>query len=304
MKREYHLTISRTDRIYLVGLVMALLGWELIKFVIPTPDEKINPESITYGSPEKPHAEINFTSKRTVGNADPEHHPDEAPYGKEGLPVTRESMPEPIAIMDAKADQLIKVGFHPRIARNIEKYISAGGQIRDAAGLYRIYGMDSAQLLRVLPNIVFPENPSPKQSETVTGNEYSPHRIDLNTADSATLDALPGIGPVLATRILRFRDALGGFHTIQQLEECYGLTPETMERIVPRLTLETPHQKMAINSIDLVGSSHPYLPKKIARVISAYREQHRPFTSLTDLRNAYPPDTSWCDKLIPYIRFD
>ena len=57
--------------------------------------------------------------------------------------------------------------------------------------------------------------------------------LDLNAADSAALEAMPYIGPVLAARICRFRNALGGFHAVEQLREVWGLKPEAAERLMP-----------------------------------------------------------------------
>ena len=57
--------------------------------------------------------------------------------------------------------------------------------------------------------------------------------LDLNAADSAALEATPYIGPVLAARICRFRNALGGFHAVEQLREVWGLKPEAAERLMP-----------------------------------------------------------------------
>ena len=59
--------------------------------------------------------------------------------------------------------------------------------------------------------------------------------IDINSGDSATLVSLPGIGPVLSARIIKYRRLLGGFARIEQLKEVYGLAPETFEMIKGRV---------------------------------------------------------------------
>ena len=60
-------------------------------------------------------------------------------------------------------------------------------------------------------------------------------QIDINGCDSAALVALPGIGPVLSARIIKYRKLLGGFASVEQLKEVYGLPEETYEMIKGRL---------------------------------------------------------------------
>lgn len=55
--------------------------------------------------------------------------------------------------------------------------------------------------------------------------------VDLNTADLAALDTLPGVGPAIAQRILDWRDANGPFHSVEELLEVSGIGPATFERL-------------------------------------------------------------------------
>src|SRR5664280_2201728 len=63
--------------------------------------------------------------------------------------------------------------------------------------------------------------------------------IDINSGDSATLVRLPGIGPVLSARIIKYRRLLGGFARIEQLKEVYGLPEETYELIKNRISADS-----------------------------------------------------------------
>lgn len=64
-------------------------------------------------------------------------------------------------------------------------------------------------------------------------------KLELNTADSTQLITIQGIGPTFARRIIRYRTAIGGFHTIDQLQKLYGMTPENFSRIAPQLYIDT-----------------------------------------------------------------
>lgn len=61
--------------------------------------------------------------------------------------------------------------------------------------------------------------------------------VDLNTADAATLDTLPGIGPALSARILEHRAAIGGFTSVEELDDVSGIGPVVMERLRPLVTV-------------------------------------------------------------------
>src|SRR4030095_6900989 len=128
--------------------------------------------------------------------------------------------------------------------------------------------------------------------------------IDLNLASVSDLESLNGIGPVLAERIIKFRESLGGFISPEQLLDCYGFPPETFEKIKDHFTTTESPQKILINEVNLDSLSHPYLSKKLTRMIKAYKKQHGIFKNETDLRKVYPPDSNWCEKILPYISFD
>ena len=61
--------------------------------------------------------------------------------------------------------------------------------------------------------------------------------VDLNTADQAGLETLPGVGPSIAQRILDWRQTNGSFHTVEELLEVPGIGPATLERLRPRVTV-------------------------------------------------------------------
>jgi len=70
--------------------------------------------------------------------------------------------------------------------------------------------------------------------------DTAPVQIDLNLADSATLQALPGVGPVTAESILTWRAENGQFATIDELLEVSGIGPRTLEKLRPRVIVGAP----------------------------------------------------------------
>jgi len=100
--------------------------------------------------------------------------------------------------------------------------------------------------------------------------------VSLNTATAEELRIIRGIGPVLSERIVRFRNALGGFQKDTQLYDVYGLDPEVATRVLGRFHVVDPPSVEAINiNMATAGelAKNIYITSSVARKIVAYREQ-------------------------------
>jgi competence ComEA-like helix-hairpin-helix protein len=126
---------------------------------------------------------------------------------------------------------------------------------------------------------------------------------DINQADSAEWSALPGIGEKLASRIIHFREKLGGFYQIEQVGETFGLPDSSFQKIKPFL-------RMGTDSLRLINlnrasreelQSHPYIRWQIARQIMDYRRQHEIFKSVEELLQLVQMDDLKFKKLKPYL---
>ena len=131
------------------------------------------------------------------------------------------------------------------------------------------------------------------------------HLIDINSCDSLTLIALPGIGPVLSARIIKYRSFIGGFASVEQLREIYGLPEETYEMIKGRLIADSSgKRKIKVNSADFRELSHiHYLEKYDISAILKYRELKGRINGIEDLmeNNILTPDKA--HKVEPYMDF-
>lgn len=307
MKKEYHLTITRKDRIYLTVFVIFLLVWELIKPIIPIfyKNEFCKNQASTDPTPlalRNDSTEMKTSSYKKSDHFYKANKWPDRQYENESLPTAAA-----ISIMEASAEQLIANGFSRKTAYIIRKYIAAGGVIYDEAGLLKIFSMDSAQLLAARPFILYPPKPA---SDVVKKAGYEKRQpafeigiIDLNETTPEQLDLLPGIGQVLADRIIKYKASLGGFVRKEQLLDCYGITAETFEQIKDHLTISRSPTYIHINMLPDTFT-HPYLEKRMVRMIRSYIDNHGIITSVDDLRKVYPPNPAWCDKLMPYLKFD
>jgi len=156
--------------------------------------------------------------------------------------------------------------------------------------------------------------------KVVKGNdvEYKPHidtkktqdskkstfLVDLNKADSSSLDRLPGIGPVFSKRIIKYRTILGGYYSINQLNEVYGIKPDLVESITKFLIVDTTQiEKLDLNSSDFKKiNAHPYISFEQTKAICNYRVRNKIF-SLKQLENLNIFSSAELLKIRPYVLF-
>ena len=133
--------------------------------------------------------------------------------------------------------------------RNQNKWINSTKQFKKVTKV-------SDSLLAILsPNFKFPEwvtNPKPKSNISFGYLEKSfDQKIDLNTATAKQLQKVNGIGEKLSERIIKFRNKFqGGFIADIQLQDIYGLTPEVIEKVTNKFTVQTPRQVIKLNLND------------------------------------------------------
>ena len=129
--------------------------------------------------------------------------------------------------------------------------------------------------------------------------------LDLNSCDSASLEALPGIGPVLSARIIRYRNLLGGFAYVDQLREVYGLSAETFNLIEGRLTADsTEVRKIKVNTADYRQLIRlPYLERNEVSAILKYRELYGKITVMSELVENKLIAPEKAERIRPYLEF-
>ena len=127
--------------------------------------------------------------------------------------------------------------------------------------------------------------------------------LELNTADSAALEALPFIGPTLAGRIVRFREVLGGFIQVSQLQEVYGVDSLAFAVVSKRVKVDAQqvHRLCADTASWSDLRRHPYIGVQGARAIERYRDAHS-LSRLEELASHPPIGDSLYTRWEPYLR--
>jgi competence ComEA-like helix-hairpin-helix protein len=124
---------------------------------------------------------------------------------------------------------------------------------------------------------------------TTDKNPKPDFKIEINAASAADFEKLYGIGKVLSQRIVDFRDKLGGFYSIEQIRDVWGIQDSTYQRFRKQLAIKPAKiRKVNINTASFEElTSNPYFFSTIAKQIIGYRTKVRPFETVEDIRNLY-----------------
>lgn len=235
--------------------------------------------------------------------------------------ITREAKPRSILFPfdpnNLPIEKWSALGFSEKQVQVIKNYEAKGGRFRIKADVAKLYVVSDEDFNRLAPYITLPETISvppkvfsaDKATKKTVNNakeKSSIPMINLTIADTLALKEIRGIGSVLASRIVKFRDALGGFHTVEQVKEVYGISEEQFDAMEHCLILDDSSvQKLPINKLSIEAlARHPYVSWKEATHIVRYREQHGPLKSLADLEKMYALNEEFLHKIAPYLTFD
>lgn len=202
------------------------------------------------------------------------------------------------------------LGLSPKQAQSIVNYTQKGGTFRKPEDLQKMYTISVERYARLLPFVqiaaqapYYPQNMLPGEKKAFVKKVFQV--VDINTADSAGLDEIKGIGGAFAVRILKYRERLGGFHHKEQLMEVYGLDSIKYQEIKDQISISSVALKVVnVNTAvfdDL--KRNPYLSYKQVNAIIQYRKQHGNYAGLSDLSKVLILNQGIIDKIAPYISF-
>ena len=224
-------------------------------------------------------------------------------YRSDSLSLSRKDPCVKRSIESMGTEDWVSLGAPEWLAVRIEKFRSKGGMISSREDLEKIYGIDTNWIDRIDSCIIWKSSKIGRTGNRIPTPEKE-LKIFVNSADTSEWRALRGIGSVLSSRIIKFRDKLGGFHNIEQVGETYGLNDTVFHSLKKHLYLDGPVKQIPINSSDMkILSAHPYISFKEARTIISYRESHGPFRDSSTLFRMYALDSTRVERWLPYISF-
>lgn len=216
----------------------------------------------------------------------------------------------------ASKQALMQLGLSEQVSDNLIKYRERGGAFRKPEDFKKIYGVKDEDYKRLAPYLTFAEAEKPErpivsneikkeQQSTFPARANQPIVVDVNQSDAAAWQQIRGIGPAYAKKIINFREKLGGFSSIEQIGETYGLPDSTFQQIKTQLTLSPVLRKLMINKASVEElRAHPYLDARKAAAIISYRAQHGEFQTVEELYEIKALSEEVIEKLKPYLSFE
>ena len=206
------------------------------------------------------------------------------------IPIRSPLYLTPIRLLLQRSNHL---GFSSKLAATLDHYRAKGGVIRSGKDLYKIWGMPTLLADRLAPlcsrgRALMAKTAHSRPFGTAWTPRYAAAApIDINTASVSDFEALSGIGPVLAARIVGFREKQGGFVKVQDLLLVYGVKDTLLralgsylrlnEERVPKANL---NQASALQLVQKAG-----LQPVVAQALVRWRQQNGAFAKFDELEN-------------------
>jgi len=193
-----------------------------------------------------------------------------------------------------------RLGLKDRQIQTIRNYQNKGGTFRSKADFSKIYGISDAQKQTLAGYIKIEETGNAKQEERAVVVKT---QIEINSADSIEMMKLPGIGSKLSKRIVKYRDLLGGYYTLAQLKEVYGLSEDVIQQIGGLVKIDAAKiRKVDLNFADSNElARHPYIQKNLARQIVKFRTRYGKINEPKVLRDSMILNMEEYVRLKPYL---
>lgn len=214
----------------------------------------------------------------------------------------------------ADSSTLVHLGFKPWQARNMVKYRAAGGKYRKPEDLKKLYGMTDSMFQALTPYIYIAREEVDsvavdslrKDSLPRWAEENKDTILNLRTADTVELKMIHGIGSYRARQIVRYREQLGGFVSVEQLLEAKGMENVDADSLLAHFWIDSVKiEAMNVNSVGVQRlSRHPYLRFEQAQAIYELRRKKIRLDSIQQLQQIECISAETLEKIAPYLNFD
>jgi DNA uptake protein ComE-like DNA-binding protein len=211
-------------------------------------------------------------------------------------------------------DEMIMLQMDTLIAKRIVKYRNKNGRFYQKADLKKIYDFPDELYVKLENYISLSSGNQVRKNEmsirkkkkAVPGYVSERIKLDLNEMDTSDLKLVKGIGDVFSSRIIKYKELLGGYVNIRQLDDVYGLKGISLQNLKEAVFIDTLFipRKVRINFADwkeLVR--HPYIDKTLANHIIEIRTKNGFLENVDDL--SYLPEEfdSLLIHIEPYLEF-
>jgi competence protein ComEA len=214
-------------------------------------------------------------------------------------------------------DSLLLLGLPERTVKAMLNYREKGGRFKNAEQLAKIYTLNKEDYNRIAPFVSIEEThyevknlpakePFYFKADSTRPTYKTRTIVELNRADTLQLIQIRGIGAFRAKQIVEYREALGGFISIDQLLEIYKLDHDALDQIEPFITIDSNLvNKININKVTLERlKKHPYLRYSVANSLVNLRKAQGPYRKMKDLYRSDLMNDSIYKRIRPYIKLN
>lgn len=202
----------------------------------------------------------------------------------------------------------MSLGFSQGQAESIIKYREAGAIFRVKADLMKLYVVSEDKFQELEPFIDLPDTIPLLLADKHERKSFNKKeiRINLNKSDTSDWKKIRGIGSAYANRIVKYRKALGGFYSKDQVREVYGINDSLFLLFEPYIIQDSiPLKKINLNSSSAKAlKEHPYISWNLANALVAYREQHGPYKNIEDIKKLVLLEEDLFQKLRFYLTIE
>ena len=203
-----------------------------------------------------------------------------------------------------------KLGFSKKLSATLINFRNKGGKFFKPEDLKKIYGLSPKLFEELESYILIPKKEYKRDSvfvnkpRTYEKKTFVKELVELNTADSLSIVFLKGIGPGFTKRIIKYRTMLGGFHSVSQLKEVYGMNDSLFLSLSSQIKLDpTALVKIPINAIDFNSlRRHPYFNFQLAQAIVNFRLKHGKLTE-ADMKGLGVFSEEKLRLILPYLSY-
>ncbi|MES2761400.1 MAG: helix-hairpin-helix domain-containing protein [Bacteroidota bacterium] len=203
-----------------------------------------------------------------------------------------------------------KLGFSKKLSATLVNFRNRGGKFFKTEDLKKLYGLSPELYQELESYILIPQKEYKRDSafankpHAYEKKNFTRELVEINTADSLSIVYLKGIGPGFTKRIIKYRSMLGGFHSINQLMEVYGMTDSLYLSLSSQIKLDANALiKIPINAIDFNSlRKHPYFNFQSAQAVINFRSKHGKLTE-NDLRGLGVFSDEKLRLILPYLNY-
>lgn len=209
----------------------------------------------------------------------------------------------------------VKLGLPGWVARNIIRYRAKGGVFYKPDDLGRIYGIDSLRFAQLQSYIRIDttrfKQPALRYKRDSLAKSY-PDKfveltpVELNSADTALLRKIPGIGSGFAAMVINYRQQLGGYYRVEQLKELRGVSDSLYAQWEPWFYIDLSLiSRLSVNKAGITRlRNHPYLDFYQAKAIVELRKQYDRIEGWHELSLLEEFGREDIIRLTPYLHFE